>query len=235
MFCQCLNFQDHGERNVLIFDLGGGTFDVSILTIKDGTFEVRATGGNTRLGGEDFDNRLVNHFVREFIRINERDLKNNKCALTRLRAACEQAKHKLSSSNQASIEIDDLYEGINFCTSITRARFEELNANLFRSTLLPIDKSLKDAKMEKAHIHDIVLVGGSTQIPKVQELLQNFFNGKELTMSINLDETVAYGAAVQADILHTGKFEEDHDQPWLDMTPLSLCTETAEKVMTVLK
>jgi L1 cell adhesion molecule like protein len=233
LISQCSNFQGHEERNVLIFVLGVGTLDVSILTIKDGTFETKATAGNSQLGGEDFDNKLVNHFVKEFKRINDRDL-TNKLAVTRLRAACEQAKRKLSSSNKASIEIDDLFEGIDFHTSITRARFEELNAHLFRSTMKPIEKSLQDAKMEKAHIHDLVLVGGSTRIPKVKELLQNFFNGKELNMSINLDESMAYGAAVQADILHTGKFEEDLDQPWLDVTPLSLCTETAGKVMTVL-
>lgn len=191
-----------GERNVLIFDLGGGTFDVSILSIDDGIFEVKSTAGDTHLGGEDFDNRLVNHFATEFKRKHKKDLSTNKRALRRLRTACERAKRTLSSSTQASIEIDSLFEGTDFYTSITRARFEELNADLFRSTMEPVEKAIRDAKMDKASIHDIVLVGGSTRIPKVQKLLQDFFNGKELNKSINPDEAVAYGAAVQAAILH---------------------------------
>lgn len=150
-----------GERNVLIFDLGGGTFDVSILTIEDGIFEVKSTAGDTHLGGEDFDNRMVNHFVQEFKRKYKKDLQSNKRALRRLRTACERAKRTLSSSTQASIEIDSLFEGVDFYTSITRARFEELNADLFRSTMEPVEKSLRDAKMDKAQIHDIVLVGGT--------------------------------------------------------------------------
>jgi L1 cell adhesion molecule like protein len=216
------NFQGHGERNVLIFDLGGRTFDVSILTIKDGTFEVKATGGNTNLGGEDFDNRMVNHFVKEFKRKNERDLTTDKRAVTRLRAASEQAKCKLTSSYTASIEIDSLFEGIDFYTSINRVRFEELIGDLFRKTLEPIEKSLRDAKMEKTHIHDILLVGGSTLIPKVQNLLQDFFDEKELNKSINPDEAVAYGAALQAAILVQGKFDEVQEPLLLDVTILSL-------------
>merc|ERR1712096_503250 len=223
-----------GERNVLIFDLGGGTFDVSILTIEDGIFEVKSTAGDTHLGGEDFDNRLVNHFTQEFKRKYKKDLTENKRSLRRLRTACERAKRTLSSSTQASIEIDSLYDGVDFYTSITRARFEELCADLFRGTLDPVEKALRDAKMDKSSIDDIVLVGGSTRIPKVQKLLSDFFNGKELNKSINPDEAVAYGAAVQAATLTGDNSETVSDLLLLDVAPLSLGIETAGGVMSTL-
>ena len=224
-----------GEKNVLIFDLGGGTFDVSILTIDEGSlFEVKSTAGDTHLGGEDFDNRMVNHFVQEFKRKHGKDISKNAKSLRRLRTSCERAKRTLSSSTEASIEIDSLYDGIDFYTKITRARFEELNADLFRATMEPVEKALRDAKLDKSRIHEVVLVGGSTRIPKVQKMLQDLMNGKELNKSINPDEAVAYGAAVQAAILSGDTSDAIKDVLLVDVAPLSLGIETAGGVMTKL-
>jgi heat shock protein 1/8 len=228
-----LDKQSTEERNVLIFDLGGGTFDVSLLTIDEGVFEVKATAGDTHLGGEDFDNRMVNHFVHEFKRKTKKDITSNPRAMRRLRTVCERAKRTLSSATQTSIEIDSLCDGVDFFASVTRARFEELNMDLFRATMEPVEKVLRDARMAKSQVHDVVLVGGSTRIPKVQQLLIDFFNGKELSRSINPDEAVAYGASVQAAILSgTGSAKTD-ELLLLDVTPLSLGLETAGEVMTV--
>ena len=247
-----LDKKTEGERNVLIFDLGGGTFDVSLLTIEEGIFEVKSTAGDTHLGGEDFDNRLVNHFVNEFKRkhkvslgnatssgqlanSSQKDLTANARALRRLRTACERAKRTLSSSAQTSIEIDSLYEGIDFYTSITRARFEELCQDLFRSTMEPVERTLRDAKIDKGAVHEIVLVGGSTRIPKIQKMVSDFFNGKEPNKSINPDEAVAYGAAVQAAILSGDTSSKSTNEILLlDVAPLSLGIETAGGVMTPL-
>jgi heat shock protein 1/8 len=190
-----------GEKNVLIFDLGGGTLDVSLLTIDGGIFEVKATAGDTHLGGKDFDRRMMKHFAQEFKAKHKKKITGGK-ALRKLWTACERAKRILSSNTRTTIEIDSLYEGIDFYSNISRARFEELNKDLFLKCIEHVEKCLKDAKMDKRSVHDVVLVGGSSRIPKVQKLLQNFFNGKELCKRINPDEAVAYGAAVQAAILN---------------------------------
>lgn len=227
--------QKGGEKNILIFDLGGGTFDVSLLSIEDGIFEVKATAGDTHLGGEDFDNRLVEFFTQEFNRKYHKNLSSSQRALRRLRTACERAKRTLSSSTQAYIEIDSLFEGIDFNSQITRARFEELNMDYFRKTMAPVEKVLRDAKLSKSQVDEVVLVGGSSRIPKVQQLLQEFFNGKELCQSINPDEAVAYGATVQAAVLSgKGQGSKLDDLLLLDVAPLSLGLETAGGVMTVL-
>lgn len=229
-----LDKKNSQEQNVLIFDCGGGTFDVSLLSIEDGVFEVKATGGDTHLGGEDFDTRLVQHFITEFKRKNKVDISDNKRSLRRLRSACERAKRTLSNSASTSIEIDSLHDGVDFFTSITRARFEELCADLFRKCMDPVEQVLRDAKLSKGEVHEVVLVGGSTRIPKLQSMLSDFFNGKELNKSINPDECVAYGAAVQAAILTGENHSKLNDLLLLDVAPLSLGLETAGGVMTKL-
>ncbi|KAK2986467.1 hypothetical protein RJ640_000221, partial [Escallonia rubra] len=218
-----------GAKNVLIFDLGGGTFDVSLLTMRGGEFEVKATAGHTQLGGQDFSNRMVNHFVQEFKRKHNKDISGNPRSLRRLRSSCENAQRTLSHAAVTCIEVDCLFEGIDFSTIFTRARFEEINMDLFRCCLGLVECCLKDAKMDKGSVHEVVLVGGSSRIPKVQQLLQDFFHGKELCRSINPDEAVAYGAALQAAILD-GKVQ---DINFRDVTALSLGWENEGGIMTV--
>jgi len=223
-----------GAKNVLIFDCGGGTHDISVLNIDDGIFEVKATGGDNRLGGEDIDNILVNYFTTEFSKKYNLDMTKNAKAMRRLRTSCEFAKRTLSTATVAKIEIDSLYEGNDFSTTLTRAKFESLCDDVFKRTLAPLDQVLKDAGMQKSDINDVVLVGGSTRIPRVQELLSQFFGGKDLNKSINPDEAVAYGAAVQAAILSGNGDAKLDGLLLLDVTSLSLGVETAGEVMTVL-
>jgi L1 cell adhesion molecule like protein len=220
-------------RTVLVFDLGGGTLDISLLNIDPGLdidmglFEVKAVAGDTHLGGADFDNEMVKFFLREFIRKHRKiDIRNNQRALQRLRTACERAKRMLSSTAQATIEVDSLHDSIDFSSTITRSRFEELNKDLFNSCIEALEKCLRDAKVDKSSVHDVVLVGGSTRIPKVQSMLRDFFDGKELCRGINPDEAVAFGAAIQASVLsgETGDGKLG-DMVLLDVTPLSLGIE----------
>jgi L1 cell adhesion molecule like protein len=222
---------DKSEKNVLIFDCGGGTHDLSVLTLDDGVFEVKATAGDTHLGGEDFDNALVSFCVEEFKKKSKIDVTGNARALRRLRTACEKAKRTLSSSTQAAVEVDSLAEGADFQGVITRAKFESLCDGFFRRTIAPLDNLLRDAKLDKSQIHEIIMVGGSSRIPRIRQLLSDYFNGKKLNDNVNPDEAVAYGAAVQAHIL-TGGSEKTQDMILLDVAPLSLGLETAGGVMT---
>merc|ERR1711887_164189 len=221
-----------GEKNVLVFDLGGGTFDVSLLTIDNGVFEVVSTNGDTHLGGEDFDQRVMEHFIKLYKKKKGKDLRKDVRAVQKLRREVEKAKRALSAAHQVRVEVESLFEGEDFSETLTRAKFEELNMDLFKGTLKPVQKVLEDADLTKKEIDEIVLVGGSTRIPKVQSLVKEFFNGKEPSKGINPDEAVAYGAAVQAGVL-SGE-QDTGDLVLLDVNPLTLGIETVGGVMTKL-
>eukprot|EP00762_Andalucia_godoyi_P007914 ANDGO_01273.mRNA.1 Luminal-binding protein 5 len=223
-----------GEQNILVFDLGGGTFDVSLLTIEDGVFEVVATNGDTHLGGEDFDQRTMEYFIKIFRKKYNKDMSKDKRSLQKLRREVERAKRALSTQHEVRVEIESLFDGIDFSEKLTRAKFEELNNDLFRKTLVPVEAVLKDGKLSKKQIDEVVLVGGSTRIPKVQKLIKEFFDGKEPNRGINPDEAVAFGAAVQAGILSGDQDLQEKDIVLLDVTPLSLGIETVGGVMTKL-
>jgi heat shock 70kDa protein 1/2/6/8 len=224
-----------GENNVMIYDLGGGTFDVSVLTLDDGVFEVKSTGGDTHLGGEDFDTRVIQWCLLEIKKKLKVDISENSKSMQKLKSACEKAKRVLSSATQTSIEIDNLVDGKDFCVNVSRAKFEEINGDLFRKTMDVVTRVLRDSKLSKGQIHDVILVGGSSRIPKVQSLLSEFFNGKELCKSINPDEAVAYGATVQGAVLSgVGGNKSTSEVLLLDVSPLSLGIETAGGVMTKL-
>jgi L1 cell adhesion molecule like protein len=223
-----------GEKNILVYDLGGGTFDVTLLCIEDGVFEVKSTAGDTHLGGEDFDQNLMAHFAKVFERKAKLDIRGDKRAMQRLRRACENVKRALSTQTSATIELEALKDGVDLRETISRARFEELNMELFRKTMEPVATALKDAKMDKGDVDEVVLVGGSTRIPKVQQLLSEYFNGKEPTKGINPDEAVAYGAAVQGAVLSGAAADATKDMVIIDVTPLTLGIETAGGVMTTI-
>ena len=228
-----LNDKSSGEKNVLVFDLGGGTFDVSLLTIADGVFEVVSTNGDTHLGGEDFDQRIMEYFVKVFKKKTGKDLRSDDRAVQKLRREVEKAKRALSAAHTTKIDVESLFEGNDFSETLTRAKFEELNMDLFRSTMKPVKKVMEDADMEKKDIDEIILVGGSTRIPKIQQLVKEYFNGKEPSRGVNPDEAVAYGAAVQACILSGGECG-DTNMVLLDVNPLSLGIETVGGVMSKL-
>jgi L1 cell adhesion molecule like protein len=223
---------DKQERNILVFDCGGGTHDVSILTLDGGIFEVKATGGDTHLGGSDIDNLIVEWLCEDIKKRMKKDVRENARALKRLNIAAEKAKKTLSASTTTTIEVESLLDGVDYNVSLTRAKFEQLADKVFTRTLEPLDRLLKDAKMSKGDIHEIVLVGGTTRIPRVQELLSNYFNGKQLNKSLNPDEAIAYGAAVQASILTGQGNSKTSELLLLDVAPLSLGIETAGGVMT---